>query len=144
MAEFSEENTDEPKKNPLIPIGLAVLAVLIVPPFIYSIGPQGPIKKDHVVFSTGHYRAYFEEKTQFHILGYQGFCVLEAREQLLVLESAAAREDGMYLAKKFGTSTGFPSCPSHSKVLLHEHQITLKPDMWGGLSDTLSRFFSSE
>ncbi len=145
MAESSEEHTDEPKRNSLIPIGLAIVAVLIVPTFMYSIGPQGPIKKDHVVFSTGHHRAYFAEKTQFHILGYQGFCVLEAREQLLVLESAAAREDGTYLAQKIGTrSTGFPSCPSQSKVLLHEHQITLKPDMWGGLGDTLSRFFSSE
>jgi hypothetical protein len=37
MAESSEEYTDEPKRNPLIPIGLAILAVLIVPAFIYSI-----------------------------------------------------------------------------------------------------------
>ncbi len=145
MAESSEEYTDEPKRNPLIPIGFAILAVLIVPPFIYSIGPQGPIKKDHVVFSTGQHRAYFADEAQYQILGYQGFCVLQAREQLLVLESAEARSDRTYLAEKFGTrKTGFPECPSQSKVLLHKHQITLKPDMWGGLQDTLSRFFSTE
>ncbi len=145
MADSPDSQTDEPKRNSLIPIGLAILAVLIVPTFIYSIGPQGPIKKDHVVFSTGQHRAYFADEAQYQIMGYQGFCVLEAREQLLVLESAAARQDGTYLAQKIGTrGTGFPSCPSQSRVLLHEHQITLKPDMWGGLGDTLSRFFSSE
>lgn len=98
MADPFDSQIDEPKPNSLIPIGLAILAVFIVPTFLYSIGPQGPIKKDHVVFSTGHHRAYLAEKTQFHILGYQGLCVLEVREPLLVLESAAAREDGTYLA----------------------------------------------
>ena len=138
-------NGEESKRNPLIPIGLAILTVLVIPPFIYSVGPQGPIKKDYVVFSTGEHRAHFVEKTQFQVLGYQGFCVLHARDQLLVLESAEAREDGTYLAQKIATrKAGFPSCPSQSKVLLHEHQITLKPDMWGGIKDTFTRFFSSE
>ncbi len=145
MADPFDSQTDEPKRNPLIPIGLAILAVLIVPTFIYSIGPQGPIKKDHVVFSTGQHRAYFADEAQYQILGYQGFCVLQARDQLLVLESAEARSDKTYLAEKIGTrKTGFPECPSQSKVLLHGHQITLKPDMWGGLQDTLSRFFSTK
>ncbi len=142
MAGSSYPNGNEPKRNPLIPIGLAVLTVLVIPPFIYSVGPQGPIKKDNVVFSTGQHHVRFVEKTQFHLLGYQGVCVLQARDQLLVLESAEAREDGTYLAQKIGTrKTGFPSCPSQSKVLLHDHQITLKPDMWGGMKDTLTRFF---
>ena len=136
---------DESKRNPLIPIGLAILTVLVIPPFIYSVGPEGPIKKDNVVFSTGEHRAHFSEKTQFQILGYDGFCVLEARDQLLVLESADAREDGSYLAEKMGArKTGFPGCPSKSKLLLHDHQITLKPDMWGGVEDTLAQLFSSE
>jgi len=137
--------TDEPKRNPLIPIGLAILTVLIIPPFIYSIGPEGPIKKDNVVFSTGQHRAHFSEKTQFQILGYDGFCMLEVRDQLLILESADAREDGTYLAEKMGArKTGFPGCPSKSKLLVYDHQITLKPDMWGGVEDTLTRFFSFE
>lgn len=145
MARPSDQHRDEPKRNPLIPIGFAILAVLVIPPFIYSVGPKGPIKKDNVVFSTGQHRAYFADKTQFQLLGYQGFCILQARDQLLVLESAEAREDGTYLAQKIGTrKRAFPDCPSQSNVLLYEHQITLKPDMWGGIQDTLTRFFSSE
>ena len=145
MLSSSDRNSQKPKRTPLIPIGLTILAILVIPPFIYSVGPKGPIKKDNVVFSTGQYRAYFVHKTQYQSLGYDGFCVLQARDQLLVLESAEAREDGTYLAQKIGIrKRAFPDCPSQSKVFLHEHQITLKPDMWGGLQDTLTWFFSSE
>ena len=131
------------KRNPLIPFGLTILAVLVIPPFIYSVGPKGPVKKDNVVFSTGEYHAYFSNETQYKILGYDGFCLLKARDQLLVLESAEAREDGTYLAQKIGTrKMDFPDCPSQSKVILHEHQITLKPDLWGAIQDILILFFS--
>ncbi|MDT7040940.1 hypothetical protein [Candidatus Nitronereus thalassa] len=145
MADSVQSSTKDPRRNPLIPIGLAILTVLIIPPLIYSIGPQGPIKKDNVVFSTGQHRANFANMNQFEILGYQGFCLLEAREQLLVLESAEAREDGMYLLHKMGSrKKSFPGCPSQAQVLLHEHQITLKPDMWGGIEDMLTRWFLSD
>jgi hypothetical protein len=141
----SHKDANDTKRNPLIPIGLAILTVLVIPPLIYSVGPKGPIKKDNVVFSTGEHRAHFAEKTQFQILGYEGFCVLQEREQLLVLESAEAREDGTYLARKMGArKKAFPDCPSQARVLLHEHQITLKPDMWGGVEDTLAQLFASE
>ena len=124
MVPSSDSNGQRSKKNPLIPIGLTILAILFVPPFIYSIGPNGPIKKDNVVFSTGQYRAYFVNKSQYQILGYDDFCVLQVRDQLLVLESAESREDGVYLTQKIGTrKRAFPDCPSQSKVFLHEYQI---------------------
>ena len=145
MLPSSDRNIQKPTRNPLIPIGLTILAILAIPPFIYSVAPKGPIKKDNVVFSTGQHRTYFVHKTQYQSLGYDGFCVLQDGDQLLVLESAEAREDGTYLAQKIGRrKRAFPDCPSQSKVFLHEHQITLKPDMWGGLQDTLTWFFSSE
>ncbi len=53
MAGPSEHHATEAKRNPLIPVGLtvlAVLAVLVIPLCIYSFGPEGPIKKSHVVF----------------------------------------------------------------------------------------------
>ena len=139
-----ENSADDQKRNPLIPIGFTILAILLVPPFIYSVGPKGPIKKDYVVFSTGQHRAYFEDNSQYQAIGYQKYCILQTRDQLLVLESAEARSNGTYLAKTIGTGNSeFPSCPPQSKVVLYDHQITLKPDMWGGFQDALSRIFSS-
>ncbi len=139
----SEHQTAE--RNPLIPIGCAVLAVLIVPLCIYSIGPEGPIRKNHVVFSTGQHRTSFVETTRYQTLGYQGSCLLQARDQLLILESAEARADGTYLAQTLGTGKrGFPDCPTRAHVILYEHQITLRPDTWGGVQDALTRLFSSD
>jgi len=132
----------EAKRNPLIPMGFTVLAVLVIPLCIYSFGPEGPIKKNHVVFSTGQHRAYFADESQYQ--DYRGYCLLHARDQLLVLESAEARSDRTYLAQTLGTKKReFPACPSQSHVILYEHQITLRPDLWGGLQDALARFFSS-
>ena len=143
MAGPSEHHATEAKRNPLIPVGLTVLAVLVIPLCIYSFGPEGPIKKNHVVFTTGQHRAYFADETLYD--EYRGYCILQARDQLLVVESAEARSDGTYLAQTLGTrKQEFPSCPSQSHVILYEHQITLRPDLWGGLQDALGRFFTSE
>ncbi len=143
MAAQSEHHEAETKRNPLIPVGMTVLAILVIPLGIYSFGPEGPIKKNHVVFSTGQHRAHFAEGTQYD--EYRGYCILQARDQLLVVESAEDRADGTYLAQTLGTrKQEFPACPAQSHVILHEHQITLRPDTWGGLQDALGRLFTSE
>ena len=139
MAGPSEHHATEAKRNPLIPVGLTVL---VIPLCIYSFGPEGPIKKSHVVFSTGQHRAHFAHETLYD--EYRGYCFLQARDQLLVVESAEARSDGAYLAQTLGTrKREFPSCPSQSHVILYEHQNTLRPDLWGGLQDALGRFITS-
>ena len=142
MVGSSESHEAEAKRNPLIPVGLTVLAILAVPLCIYSFGPEGPIKKTHVVFSTGQHRAYFADDTRYD--DYRGYCILQARDQLLVLEGAEDRADGTYLAQLLGTGkTEFPACPSQSRVILYKHQITLRPDLWGAIQDALGRVFSS-
>ena len=143
MAAPDEHHDADTKRNPLIPVGLTVLAILVIPFGIYSFGPEGPIKKHHVVFSTGQHRAHFADETPSR--EYRGYCILQAREQLLVVESAESRADGTYLAKTLGTGKQqFPACPSQSHVILYEHQITLRPDTWGGLEDALGGLFASD
>ena len=143
MTSRSEHHDADAKRNPLIPVGLTVLAILVIPLCIYSFGPEGPIKKNHVVFSTGQHRAHFADETPYR--EYRGYCILQARAQLLVVESAEERTDGTYLARTLGTGKQeFPACPAQSHVILYEHQITLRPDTWGGLQDALGRFLSSE
>lgn len=138
-----EHHDADAKRNPLIPVGLTVLAILAIPLGMYSFGPEGPIKKNHVVFSTGQHRAHFAGETLSE--EYHGYCVLQARDQLLVVESAEDRTDGTYLARTLGTEKQeFPACPVQSHVILYEHQITLRPDTWGGLQDALGRLFLSD
>ena len=140
-----EPNGAGSKQGPFIPIGLAIMAVLLVPILMYSMGPDGPIKNGDVVFSTGQHRGQFEEAKAYEAFGYPSYCVLESRDQLLVLESGATRPDGTFVVQPLGTSLReFPSCPTSARIILHRHQLTLKADMWGELQETLSQLFSLE
>ena len=48
-----EDDTSGSSRTPLIPIGLAIITVLMVPVFLYSVGPEGPLKVGDVVFADG-------------------------------------------------------------------------------------------
>jgi hypothetical protein len=52
----SEDESSASSRAPLISIGSAILAVLMVPVFLYSMGPEGPIKVGDVVFATDRHR----------------------------------------------------------------------------------------
>ena len=54
-----EDDTSGSSRTPLIPIGLAIITVLMVPVFLYSVGPEGPLKVGDVVFATDRHRVKF-------------------------------------------------------------------------------------
>lgn len=144
MDSESDQHDQQLHRNPLIPIGIIVLGVLVIPIFLYSSGPEGPIKEGDVVFSTGRHRVHFVEPTQYQTLGYQPFCVIEPRDKLIVTQRPATRPDGSLLARPLGRTTSqFPVCPPKADLILHSHQATLQVDTWGGLKDTLARLFSA-
>ncbi len=131
--------------SPLLPIGFIVLGMLTIPVWLYSTSPEGPVKEGDVVFSTGRHHAYFSEPTRFQQLGYQNFCILEPRDQLVVLQRPAHRADGTLAAKIIGEGkTEFPFCPPQAEVILKAHQASLKVDIWGGFKDTLTHLFSTK
>ncbi len=128
-----------------MPIGLTVLGILILPMFIYSNGPDGPIKEGDIVFSTGRHRVHFVEPTQFHALGYESFCVLEPRDQMIVTQRPATRTDGSLLARPLGNAVSeFPICPSNADLIIHSHQATLQANTWKGIKQSLANFFSGD
>ncbi|MCA9470499.1 MAG: hypothetical protein MRJ96_06110 [Nitrospirales bacterium] len=128
-----------------MPIGLTVLGILILPIFLYSNAPEGPIKEGDIVFSTGRHRAHFVEPTQYQDSGFQGFCVLEPRTQLLVMQQPATRPDGSFIARPLDRSVHeFPDCPARADLVLHSHQVTLQSDTWSEIKDTLGKIFSFE
>jgi len=139
-----EKDVGQAVGSPLVPIGLTVLGVLILPMFLYSNGPEGPIKEGDVVFSTGRHRVHFVGPAHVQALGYKSFCVLEPQDQLLVTERPASRMDGSLIASPLGQTTSeFPFCPPSEDLILHAHQATLQADTWGGLKDTLANVFSA-
>ncbi len=136
---------DEPSgssRTPLIPIGLAIITVLMVPVFLYSVGPEGPLKVGDVVFTTDRHRVKFVDRKIPQTQGYQDFCILEKRVQL-VLQKIDARSGSSMVAEPIGLEKiDVPYCPPRTSVLLQPYQATLKADIWGGLHDTLSNVVS--
>ncbi len=133
----SEEDLSHSSRTPLISIGAAVFAVLMIPVFLYSIGPEGPIKVGDVVFSNGQHRVKFVDPTILTKQGYQDFCILESRVQLVV-QNMDTLSKGLMVAEPVGVKViDMPYCPARTPVVLHAYQVTLKADLWGGLRDSL-------
>jgi hypothetical protein len=137
-----EDNTSDSSRTPLIPIGLAILTVLMVPVFLYSVGPEGPLKVRDVVFATDRHWVKFVDPSIPQAQGYQEFCILESRVQLVVQKIDTMPGSSM-VAEPIGVERiDVPYCPPRTSILLQPYQTTLKADLWGGLRDTLSNIVS--
>ena len=137
-----EDNTSDFFRTPLIPIGLAILTVLMVPVFLYSVGPEGPLKVGDVVFATDRHRVKFVDPNIPQAQGYQEFCILESRVQLVVQKIDTMPGSSM-VAEPIGVERiDVPYCPPRTSILLQPYQTTLKADLWGGLRDRLSNIVS--
>lgn len=138
----SEEDTSTSSRTPLISIGCTVLAVLMVPVVLYSLGPGGPIKAGDVVFATDRYRVSLIDSTVEGERTQSVTCFLEPRVQLVV-QTIGIPPGGLMIAEPIALEKSTPPfCPSKMPVLIHPHQVTLQANVWGGLRDTLSHFFS--
>ena len=123
-------------------MGVAIVVVLLVPIILYSIGPEGPFKVGDVVFATDRHRVKFVDPTILTGYGYQDFCILESRVQLVVQE-VSATSGGAMIAEPIGVGNiNLPYCPPRTSIFLSPYQATLKADLWGGLRDTVSQMLS--
>jgi hypothetical protein len=137
-----EDDTEDSSRTPLIPIGLTIVMVLMVPVFLYSVGPEGPLKVGDVVFTTDRHRVKFLDPKIPQTQGYQDFCILEKRVQL-VLQKIDPMSGSSMVGEPIGLEKiDVPYCPPRTSVLLQPYQATLKADIWGGLHDTLSNLVS--
>ena len=84
MNHSPEADPSDCSRTPMIPIGLVMITVLMVPVFLYSVGPEGPLKVGDVVFATDRHRVKFSDPHIPHTQGYKEFCILESRVQLVI------------------------------------------------------------
>ena len=138
----SKEESSGSSHTPLISIGLAILVVLMVPVFLYSVGPEGPIKVGDVIFATDRHRVSMIDSKIDGEPKHSSTCFLEARVQLVVQKIGIPPGDSMIAEPIALEKAEPPFCSRRTPVLVHAHQVTLKADLWGGLRDTLSHFFS--
>jgi len=136
-----EDDTEDSSPTPLIPIGLAIVTVLMVPVFLYSVGPEGPFKVGDVAFTTGLHRVQIVAPDAFQHQRTKDSCMLEHRSQL-VAQKIGMNPIGSMIAEPIGLEKAqAPFCFPRTPVLLHAHQVTLKADLWGSLRDTVIHFF---
>ena len=114
----------------------------MVPVILYSVGPEGPLEVGDVVFATDRHRVKFVDSKIPQTQGYQDFCILESRVQL-VMQKIDPMPGSLMVAEPIGAERiEVPYCPPRTSVLLYPYQVTLKADLWGGLRDTLSNWSS--
>ncbi len=139
-----EDDAEGSSRTSLISIGLAIVTVLMVPVFLYSVGPEGPFKVGDVVFATDRHRVKFLDPNIPQTQGYQDFCILESRVQSVVQKIDTMPGSSM-VAEPIGVEKiDVPYCPPRTSVLVQPYQATLKADIWGGLRDSLSYVVSGQ
>ena len=138
----SEDEFSTSSRTPLLSIGLAIVAVLIVPVFLYSVGPDGPIKVGDVIFAKERHRVRMMPSDSDEVGTPAAMCVLEPRVQLVVQQMGLPSEGSMMAEPVALERAGPPFCPPRMPVVVYGHQVSLRPDLWGGLRDTLSHFFA--
>ena len=140
----SKQNSPEHHRNPLVPMGMIVMGILILPMLFYSTGPEGPVKEGDVVFATGKHHVSLFQRNQNVGEEHQPLCILEPREQVVIMKKLADRAEGTLLARILGKTTSEdPFCPPNAQIILKPHQVTLKVDTWGGIRDTFAHLFST-
>lgn len=113
-------------------MGFIVLLMIVTPLIIYSIAPPGPIREGDTIFSDGSIRVPLANPMLYERARFDGSCLLDPDDPLMVITRPVERADGLILAKVQGkTVIEWPFCPPQAEVLLSVQQITQKPALWG-------------
>jgi hypothetical protein len=143
MAHSAEQDGAPRSRQPLLAISLIVAVMLIMPAFLYSIAPEEPLKTGVVVFSNGRHRVAFAEPARYQRNGYESTCVLEPRDQLLIVQGLGQRPDGALLVQADAQKKlEFPFCPPQAEVVVPPHQVVQKESLWSRIRLGLAGLFS--
>ncbi|MDF0645548.1 MAG: hypothetical protein P0111_16065 [Nitrospira sp.] len=113
-------------------MGLIVLLMIVTPLVIYSIAPPGPIREGDTIFSAGSITVPLVNPLLYEGARFDGSCLLDPEDPLVVISQPVERADGRILAKLQGkTAIEWPFCPPQAEVLLSMQQITQKQPLWG-------------
>lgn len=129
---FRPNEPSEPRDPgpPLWAIGFVVLLMVVTPLIIYLQAPPGPIREGDTIFSEGSITVPLANPLLYGRERFDGSCLLDPDDPLMVITGPVERADGLILAKVQGkTEIEWPFCPPQAEVLLSRQQITQKPDL---------------
>lgn len=125
---------------PLWSIGLAAALMLIVPIVLYSIAPAGPIRQGDTIFTDGSMKVPLARPLLYDTAKFDGTCLLDPQDPLMVMQRPTDRQDGLILAKVQGKTTiEWPFCPPQAEILLAEYQIIQKTDFVAAVAERIKK-----
>lgn len=130
---------------PLWSIGLAAALMLVVPIVLYSIAPTGPIREGDTVFAESSTTVSLAYPLLYETAKFDGTCLLDPEDPLMVTQRPVERADGLILAKVQGKTTiEWPFCPPQAEVLLNQHQIIQKTDVVAKVGRKLEQWWARQ
>ncbi|MGE3154447.1 MAG: hypothetical protein AB7G48_18040 [Nitrospiraceae bacterium] len=134
-------NDDTPTtiKHPFLAVTLAFLAVALLPFLLYSLAPADPLAAGHVVYSAGKERVTLLHPVRYERYGYDTTCILEPREQIIIMESPATRNGQTVVARMHESSNliQFPYCPPRAEMIVGVHQVKAKEGLLTVMKDVV-------
>lgn len=126
-------------KHPFLAVTLAFLAVALLPLLLYPFAPADPLATGHVVYSAGKERVTLLHPTRYERYGYDDTCILEAKEQIIIMESPATRNDHTLIARMHESSDPiqFPYCPPRAEMIVGTHQVKAKEGLMTVMKDAV-------
>jgi hypothetical protein len=128
---------------PFWSMGLVVLIMLIIPMLLYSLSPSGPIREGDTIFSEGSTKVPLAYPSLYDRANFDGTCLLDPQDPLMVVQRPSDRSDGLILAKVQGkTRVEWPFCPPQAEVVVAPNQIAQKLDLLGEVSKRAAQWWS--
>jgi len=133
---------DRSKTEPLLwSIGLVVTFMVIVPFVVYSMAPSGPIREGDTIFTDGTVNVPMAHPLLYKSTGFDGTCLLDPNDPLMVLRQPKDRREGVIFAKVQGKTaiewpfahykqkSCLPAVTSYKKLMSGPKQENAR---WGG------------
>lgn len=121
------------------PIGITILATLMVPLALYSLAPSGPLREGDTIFSDGQQQATLPMPQPTHAPALNTTCLLDPQAPLIIVQRPSDRPDGTILALVQGSSASeWPFCHPQTEVVLKPHQIVQETEPLGEIRKRLA------
>ena len=126
-------------KHPFLASILAFLAVALLPLLLYPLAPADPLAVGHMVYAAGKERVTLLNPPRYERYGFDTTCILEAREQIIIMESPTTRGDQTLIARMHESSDPiqFPYCPPRAELIVQLHQVKSKEGLLAVMSDAV-------
>ncbi|MEC4891146.1 MAG: hypothetical protein RI101_13910 [Nitrospira sp.] len=111
------------------PIGITILAILVVPLALYSLAPSGPLREGDTIFSDGQQHVVQALRPPSLTAAHETTCLLDPGAPLIIVQRPSDRQDGTILALVQGNpASAWPFCLPQTEVVLKPHQIVQKTE----------------